>query len=220
MRTVTPIFAFVLVLAACASTTTTPGNTVLILNPELRAANADYAASMAASRSPMTTSSGAIVSNCGEYLEMRDQMDREPTPDNRIASLEYVVCDSLSVLLGTLPVAAPDISDDIGAALATRLDMRSFRSSMHQRTTDEAFTLQALADEPLQIGDHAAELDSRSWYFKLEVVAISDIDGSGQPDWLIWVVDQARQGTYLSIEPLIIHDPAASGLLKASPLPR
>lgn len=219
MKAVASCIIFVLSLAACASTTT-PSNDVMILNPELHAASADYAASMAVPRSPMTMASGATVSNCGEYLALGDGVDIEPSPNNRIPALEYVTCDSLSVLRGALPVAAADISDRMGEALANRLDMRSFRSSMHQRTTEEAFTLQALTDHPLKIGAHAAELDSSSWYFKLEVVAVADIDASGKPDWLIWVVDQSLEGTYLALEPLIIHDPVANGLLKASPLPR
>lgn len=219
MKAVASSIIFLLALAGCASTTT-PSNDVMILNPELHAANADYAASMAAPRSPMTMASGATVSNCGEYLALGDGVDSEPSPNNRIPSLEYVTCDSLSVLRGALPVSAADINDSMGEALATRLDMRSFRSSMHQRTTDEAFTLQALTDHPLKIGPHAAELDSPVWYFKLEVVGVADIDASGKPDWLIWVVDQSLEGTYLAIEPLIIHDPVASGLLKASPMPR
>lgn len=219
MRTTASTVLFVLSLAACASTTTA-SNEVMILNPELRTANADYATSMAAPRSPMMMGSGATVSSCGEYLALRDGVDIEPSPNNRIPALEYVVCDSLSVLQDASPVAATDISDNMGEALATRLDLRSFRSSMHQRTTDEAFTLQALVDHPLVIGAHKVELDSPGWYFKLEVVAVADMNANGKPDWLTRVVDQSLEGTYLAIYPLIIHDPGASGLLKASPLPR
>lgn len=219
MKAVASSIILALSLAACASTTT-PSNDVIILNPELHAANADYAASMAVPRSPMTMASGATVSNCEEYLALGDGVDIEPAPNNRIPSLEYVTCDSLSVLQDALPIPAADISDSMGESLSTRFDMRSFRSSMHQRTTEEAFTLQALTDHPLKIGAHVAELDSPSWYFKLEVVAVADIDASGKPDWLIWVVDQSLEGTYLAIYPLIIYDPVASGLLTASPLPR
>lgn len=213
---------FALSLSACASVGDPgpgPGAGVMILNPELRSASTDYAMTMAAPRTPMTMTSGASVSSCGEYLALPDHVDMAPVPDNEIASLEYVVCDSLSVLQDALPVAATAVTDDMGASLARRLDLRTFRSSMHQLTTDEAFTLQALADHPLRIGAHTAELDSPGWYFKQEVVAVADIDASGQPDWLVWIVDQSLGGTYLTVAPLVIYDPDANGRLEASPLP-
>lgn len=207
-----------LLLAACAST----GNytDVIVLNPELRIANIDYAATMAAARTPLRMMSGETASTCGEYLAMRGGVDIAPSPDNQAASLEYVVCDSLSVLPSASRVAATNVHPDLGEALATRLDLRSFRSSRHQRTTDDAYTLEAVADHPLVVGPHTAELASRDWYFKLEVVAVADIDASGRPDWLIWVVDQSLDGTYLTVVPLLIRDPGADGRLDATPLPR
>lgn len=208
-------------LAACAGMGPRGGE-VVILNPELRVASADHAATMAAARSPLMMASGMTVSTCGEYLAVRDGdgQDIAPAPDNRLASLEYVVCDSLSALRRASPVATTAVDAGMGEALATRLDLRSFRSSWHQRTTDEAYTLQAVADHPLTFGPYTAELDTPDWYYKLEVVAVADVDASGRPDWLIWVVDQSRKGTYLTVAPLLIHDPAANGLLQATPLPR
>lgn len=219
MKAIVSSAALGLLLVACASTSTT-GEEVMIFDPELRSAHADYAEAMATPRTPMTMTSGATVSSCGEYLAQRDQVDVAPTPDNRIASLEYVICDSLFVLQDALPVADGIVGSDMGQALATRLDLRSFRSSRHQRTTDEAFTLQAVSDHPLDVGAYAAELNSPGWYFKLEVVAVADFDASGRPDWLIWVVDQSLKGTYLTVAPLIVHDPGAHGLLRAMPLQR
>lgn len=206
-----------LLLAACMST---GGRTygVTILNPELRLANVDYAATMTAARPPLRMGWGGTASTCAEYLAMRDGIDVTNAPDYQTASLEYVVCDSLAALRGVSPVRAAGIHPHLGQALATRLDLRSFRSSKYQRTTDEAYTLKALADHPLLVSPYGAELASRDWYFKLEVVAIADIDASGRPDWLIWVTDQALNGTYLTVTALLIHDPEADGMLNARPL--
>lgn len=107
---------------------------------------------------------------------------------------------------------------DIGEALATRLDLRSFRSSRHQLTTDDAFTLDALSVQPIKIRPRTAELETPDWYFKLEVIAVADIDGSGKADWLVRVVDQSLSGTYLTVSPLVIYDPGNHGLLRAASL--
>lgn len=219
MRTVALPLALVLSLGACASTPDA-GDRMLILDSGLQAGYSDYAASMSAPRTPMTTTTGATVASCNEYLAAGNRIDLDAPPHNAAASLEYVVCDSLAALRDANPVTDPTAGDAIGQALAERLDLRSFRSSMHQRTTDEAFTLQALVDQPLKVGAHAVELDSPDWYFKVEAVAIADIDSSGQPDWLVWVVDQSREGTYLTLQPLVVQDPGQDGLLTATPLPR
>lgn len=218
MRAVLSTAVLGLALAACATTNHDPA--VTVLNPALGSSMAGYAAAMAAPRAPMSYASGATVASCREYLAVPDRRDIAPLPDNSVASLDYVTCDSLAVLRDALPVAYGALPGDIGEALANRLDLRSFRSSRHQQTTDQAYTLQAIASAPLKIRRHTAELDTPDWYFKLEVVAVADIDHSGQPDWLIWVVDQSRKGTYLAVQPLLVRDPGMDAELVATPLPR
>lgn len=219
MRIAASACALALSLAACASTPGTD-NRMLIFDSRLQADYADYAGSMSAPRSPMTTTAGATVASCNDYLAVGGRIDLDFPSGNRLASLEYVVCDLLAALQDAAPVADLTSTDDIGQTLATRLDLRSFRSSMHQRTTDEAFTLSDLADHPLTVGKHVVELDSPDWYFKVEAVAVADIDASGRPDWLVRVVDQSLGGTYLTMQPLVIRDPGQNGLLTALLLPR
>ena len=219
MRTMVSSVFLACAVTACAST----GNArdeALILNAELRDAHANYSATLAAPRAPLTMDSGATVSSCDEYLAQGSRAGIASVAENSTASLEYVICDSVAALHGALPALLDDGARAPGSALADRLDLRSFRSSRHQRTTDEAYTLRAVTDHPLDTDTYTATLDSTDWYFKLEVVAVADIDGSGQADWLVWMVDQSREGSYLSVVPLVVHDPSVDGLLTATPLAR
>lgn len=219
MRTMVSSVFLVLAITACASTGDARDET-LILNAELREAHANYSATMVAPRTPLTMDSGATVSSCDEYLAQGSHAGIVSIAENSTASLEYVICDSVAALHGALPAPLDDAARAPGSALADRLDLRSFRSSRHQRTTDEAYTLRAVTDHPLDTDTYSAALDSPGWYFKLEVVAVADIDGSGQADWLVWMVDQSLEGSYLSVVPLMVHDPTIEGLLTATPLAR
>lgn len=208
------VTALGLSLAGCA-TGGAPADGVTILNPELAAAYRDQAATMAAPRAPLRVA-GATLTSCAEYLEYDAPIDTEAILHNRIALQEYVVCDSLALLQDARP--APDTAAGAGQALGTRLDFRTFHSSLRQRTSAEAFTLQALAGEPLAIGPHVAELDSDEWYLKLELVAVADIDANGKADWLVWVVDQSKVGSYLAFKPLVVYNATDTELLTGSPL--
>src|SRR5690606_33024129 len=116
--------------------------------------------------------------SCNEYLAHRSHAGVASVPENSTASLDYLLCDSVAALHGALPAPLDGAAPALGSALADRLDLRSFRSSRHQRTTDEAHTLRAVTDQPLDTDAYSAAVDSPGWYFKLEVVAVADIDRS------------------------------------------
>lgn len=205
-------------LLGCASTPP-PNDGLLIFDPELRLAHENRAASMVASRPAMTTPSGASIDTCHVYLSTPDRAEITAAPANRDAATDYVLCDSLALLQDSsaAPSAVGDV--DMGQSLATRLDLRSFRSSRHELTTDDAFTLDAVAGQPLEIGPRSAEFETPDWYFKLEVIAVADIDGSGKADWLVRMVDQSLKGSYFTVSSVVVVDPVAHGLLAATPEP-
>lgn len=217
MKTLAPALLVAISLLGCASTPpATEG--LLIFDPELRLAHENPVASMMISRPAMTTPSGASIDTCHVYLSTPDRAEITAAPANRDAAADYVLCDSLALLQDASAAPSAVGDTDMGRPLATRLDLRSFRSSRHQLTTDNAFTLDAVAGQPLEIGPRSAEFETPDWYFKLEVIAVADIDGSGRADWLVRVVDQSLSGTYLTVSPLVIYDPDDHGLLRAASL--
>jgi len=211
----TLLAAALLTLSACAST----GNvapTVQIFDEDLRRAFENFERTMSEPRSPLALGSGATISTCRDYLQHSARLNRGG-PDQMLALQEYVVCDSVELLRRAQP--APEIHSDAGAAIATRLDFRTFRSSRGPRTSDEAFSFQALVDEPLVIGPNAAMLDSDDWYLRIERVAAADFDRNGREDWLVWIGDESHVGTYQTFHALLIHNVTATGRMAGSPVP-
>ena len=204
-----------IMLSACASTgDATP--TVQIFDEDLRHAFENLDRTMTEPRSPLALGAGESISTCRDYLQHSAGMDRAE-PAQMLALQEYVVCDSVALLQRAQPV--PRTRIDAGAAIATRLDFRTFPSSRGPRTSDEAFLFQALVDAPLSIEPDAAMLDSDDWYLRVERVAAADFDGNGQEDWLLWVSDESRVGTYQSFHALLIQDVTATGPLVGSSVP-
>lgn len=202
-------------LSACASVSDIRP-TIRIFDEDLRRAFENPERTMADPRPPLALRSGAAISTCREYLQHSAGIDRAE-PAQMLVLQEYVICDSVELLRRAQP--APEVSIDAGAAIATRLDFRTFRSSRGPRTSDEAFTFQALVDEPLVLEPNAAMLDSDSWYLRVERVAAADFDGNGEEDWLVWIGDDSRVGTYQSFHALLIHDVTAAGPMAGSPVP-
>lgn len=207
--------AALLTLSACASTNSAVP-TLRIFNEELRQAFENVDRTMAEPRSPLALPSGATISTCGEYLRHSTRIDRGEHWQ-MLALQEYVVCDSVALLQLAQPV--PDTGIDAGTAIATRLDFRTFPSSRGPRTSDDAFTFQALVDEPLVLEPNAAMLDSDDWYLRIERVAAGDFDGNGEEDWLVWISDDSHVGTYQSFHSLLIRDVTAAGRLAGSAVP-
>jgi len=65
--------------------------------------------------------------------------------------------------------------------------------------------------------DTATLLETKDWIFRLEVVAVIPLNDNETPDWVIWVSDEAKQGSYYSYSTLVIYDPAAEEPLVATP---
>lgn len=207
--------AALITLSACAST----GNTapsIRIFDEDLRQAFDNFERTMSEPRSPLALGAGATISTCRDYLQHSGRIDRGEH-NQMLALQEYVVCDSVALLQRAQPV--PKTRIDAGAAIATRLDFRTFPSSRGPRTSDGAFSFQALVDAPLVIEPNAAMLDSDDWYLRIERVAAADFDGNGQEDWLVWIGDDSRVGTYQTFHALMIHDVTAAGPLVGTSVP-
>lgn len=184
-----------------------------IFDTSLADAKHNRAAAMSTQRTPMQSASGKVIDTCTDYLGQPPTMDWTANPDNAIALPDYVICDSLAALAHAKPTAIVDTA--WGEKLASQLDFRSFRSSLYQRTSDDQFTLEQLAGQPLQIDGHSAALDTAEWFLKVRLVALGDFNNDGHADGLLWLTDQATQGTYISVQAIVVDDIGSGGILKA-----
>ncbi|MGD9386414.1 MAG: hypothetical protein PVF28_07655, partial [Thioalkalispiraceae bacterium] len=134
--------------------------------------------------------------------------------NNQIIKNEYLECDVLS-LLGDSSFTREKQKVSTGEALATRLDLRTFPSSLFRRVDDNAYTLKQVAGKQTSSTQHTVVYETDDWFYRLEVVAQADLNKNGEPDWIVWLFDEAKTGNYRSYQTLIIYDPAKQDKLKA-----
>lgn len=206
----------VIALTACASpqTTTTP---VIVYEP-LQQAYTAYTSTMNEQLPPVAFESGDVATTCDQYLELKQSSSVTENTANFVAAQDYVICESVEIIKKSADNKIK-ISADIAAsrALAERLDLRSFPSSLYQRTDNNAYTLEALSLDPLQKTQFSVKPSIESWHYELRVVARLEADGNGEEDWLVWLTDRAETGSYNILKPFIAYNVNA-GLIELSPL--
>lgn len=193
-----------LVLISCTSTPVVSQK--YITSAPVLLAYEDYSFSMREHRLPVEFNDGAQVGNCNEYILLKAEAALVETESNFLASQNYVMCDTLSVIkksedfqkVSLLPI-------EIGEALAKKIDLRSFRSSLFRRVNENAYTLDAISKGSLEISDYGVVLESDNWFFELKVVARIDANSDGVEDWLIWVSDRAKMGSYNTLKGYIAY---------------
>lgn len=104
---------------------------------------------------------------------------------------------------------------DIGVFLSRQLDLASFRNSLGPKRSSTQRTFAALGIEPTKVTENGAEFDSDYWYYSIQVLRRADLNGDGIEDLELCFTDQAKHGTYLSQEPLLVTRYSASGLVVA-----
>jgi hypothetical protein len=189
-----------------------------VVSPRLQEAIENYDQLLREKKPEVAFSSGDVATDCREYLEYAQQSSLVETSQNMVAAHDYVACRSAAAVKTSMDnkVSVNDI--DVAEALAERVDIRSFPSSMYQQTEDDAFTLAAMPFEVLNTSAHSVQVDREDWQYELRVVARLDLDGNGNEDWLIWLTDKALTGSYNIVQPLVAYD-ISEGLIELAPLP-
>lgn len=167
-------------------------------------------------RTPLALAAGK-ASDCASYARLRPSGILDDGDNQRIKS-EYLVCDVL-IQVGPVPNPTPlSANDGYGAALATRLDLRSFPSSLGPMVRGQRRTLSGLFGDQVRVESDGALVKTPEMFFSLTVAVVGDLDHDGVLDWLVWLSDEATDGTYRGYETLLIKDPASNGLLRAQSL--
>lgn len=167
-------------------------------------------------RTPIELSAGE-ASNCASYDRLKGTGIVEDVT-NQLVKSEYLICDLLGSVGENREVRPMAVGKDYGDALASRLDLRSFPSSLGPRLDDDHHTLTGLFDaRQLKLEPRGVTATTKDWSYVLRVVLVGDIDQSGGIDWLIWLTDEALDGNYRGYQSLVIKDVAESGLLRAFP---
>jgi hypothetical protein len=166
-------------------------------------------------RTPLALSGGR-ASNCASYARLRPSGVLDDTANQRVKS-EYLVCDVLEQL-GPTPNVKTLAAGNYGSALASRLDLRSFPSSLGPMVDEQHYTLSQLFGSQVSIEGDGAAVKTSDMSFSLTIVAAGDLDHSGGADWIVWLSDEVLAGTYRGYQTLLIRNVAPVGLLRAQSL--
>jgi len=208
--------AFAVAVPILAPASPEAGNAVIV-DQRLAVDYMHYRDAISVRRHPLMFESGATVTNCIGYLRNKKSSRLAEGVNNTNFSQEYLECDALDLLkrAGVRRVARSAFQGR-GDDLLKRLDLRSFPSSLHPATDATHKVLADFRELHPVASRYAVLADISDWFFKLQLVAEFDADRDGSTEWLIWLVDAARTGSYRGYATLIVHDPTATGLLKAT----
>lgn len=178
-----------------------------IIDNTLSASASNIEATMNKERSSLIFSSGKVVKNCTDYLTFNKSDKLEEFLLNQQVKSEYLECDVLNVLRKSK--AFTDESKDLqfDRELAYRLDLRSFPNSLRPALTNKSYTLHSLFEEKINLNGNEVTYEDEEWYLSLKVVAVVNANENLSQDWVVWMIDQAKNGNYVKYESLIVYDP-------------
>lgn len=211
------IFSSTILIACDAKQPSVP--VINVLNPDMAQAMGQYLKTFSRHRNQIEFNDGTIASNCTAYIKASRVSNIKQGVNNQLFKSEYLECDVLT-LLGNYKFIQAKVNDPIGKDLATRLDLRSFPSSFNHRLDKSNYTLDKVAKAAIKVGPTDIRYETTDWFYRLETVAIADVNKNKKSDWIIWLVDESKVGTYRNYQTLIIYDvESTKGELKATPYP-
>jgi len=190
-----------------------------IFDPDLASAFQNSERTLSEPRTELRFESGRMVRDCRGYLEARGAGDEvDGTRYYRSMQGEYVVCDMLELLREAQPVSpARRPPSFYTSALTERLDLNSFGSSLREGSNPApASVLSAIPGLALKAEGFSVTSDTDGWYYQFEVVARADFTKDGREDWLVYLNDMSREGSYLTHNLLVVTDAGRPGRLRVS----
>lgn len=217
MMNIRLLLALATVFTGCASHQHI-GDEPLIVDQGVESAYADYNTSMQEARPPVEFDSTEVATNCREYLEEKTVSSISENTNNFLVAQNYVICDTLNAIRHSAPIRVSSGEDEAAKALLARLDLRSFRSSLYQRTEDAKRTLVEVVPGSINTSNYSVRAALDDWEYVVKVVAFIDVDDNGIEDWIVWVKDKAGSGSYDSLNAYIAYNVQQSGLIELTKL--
>lgn len=186
------------------------------VNQQLVASTQNPAATTHVRRQDLRFADGQTVNNCKHYWSLMERIAIDESQTNQIARSSYLECDALALMQRSSPVDQAKLNlDRAGKDLLQRLNLRSFLSSVGRLCQTDRCHLDRLFPEYVSSNATVARFESEDWLFIMEVVAAANLNDNDNPDWIVWVVDEAKTGSYRSYFTLVVYDPADTHELKA-----
>lgn len=160
--------------------------------------------------------SGLVAETCDTYNRLMKATALKEGVNNQIAKSDYLICDVLAIV-GNKKHGEGAKGNVYGPLLAGRLDLRSFPSSLFQVLDEKKYAFIHFDSSTVKTESTSVTYETPDWHYKLEVVAVLDVDNNGTLDWVMWLADEAKVGNYRNYQTLIAYDVAMEGTIRATP---
>ncbi|MFT6386704.1 MAG: hypothetical protein ACJAUP_000072 [Cellvibrionaceae bacterium] len=204
-------------LTACANTENQSISNITF--SPLKSAYASYSSEISKTRPSLVFDGGTSASNCTEYFSVRKAANILETDANFLVAQEYLICDSLSAIKNATPINESSVSNNVifnaGVPLASKVDLRAFRSSFKRRADAQMHTLDTMPRADVTTEQYAAIIDNKDWLYVLRVVARLDLNNNGKEDWL---TDKAKMGSYSTLSGFVACDVNNKQIINLDPL--
>lgn len=208
----------IVILAGCANTN--QQDSPYILNNQLSISHQNIDNSLQEQRGKLLFTDGQEANNCNAYFDLTSKYDLDESIHNQQVKSEYLICDALKILSNSPGLPTEKIKSlNLGEDLLSRLDLRSFPSSLNMASNETSHTLKSLYPEQTSSTGNVAELQTEDWAFTLEVVALARINDNLSPDWIVWILDESKSGNYRGYSTIILYDPEEHETFKATLYP-
>ena len=219
---------FLLLAALCLIASALPShaiqpsaNLVDISNSDLFHGLQDIVKVLRADRTEFSFENGQSSTNCIEYLNLLTISPPSEAVRNSEIRSEYLVCDSVRIISSEPFIAREKkLPKVVTKALFENLDLRTFPSSLRNRTDDTKNTLKALLQGKVTFQGSELQVETSGNFFKLEVVGVVHRGATPTPEWVVWVTDEVKGGNYKSYRTIVVrHSGEASGRYIATMFP-
>ncbi|MVT30276.1 hypothetical protein GO496_25880 [Acidovorax citrulli] len=161
-----------------------------------------------AARTPLAFDNGESARNCREYAELLPKSRPVESERNFEIRGEYLLCDALHLVAGK-PFAAEKagVAARRARTLHDRLDVRTFPSSLRNRADAKRHTVKTVLPGASHAQGAVVAVETPDQRFRLEVVATVAPGKGRKPEWIVWVSDESKTGTYRGYSTLVVQPP-------------
>lgn len=169
---------------------------------------------LAKERDEINFTPGQSANNCVSYLKAIKSSAIVESVNDQIIHAEYLACEVYD-LVKDKKLIKQGFTASYGELLSTSLDLTSFRSSLNRRARTEGPSLKDIGEQFLTTDASSVTYETEEWFYRLELVAISDLNQDGIQDWIVLLEDKSKVGNYYAGATLVVLGPTDVSRLKA-----
>lgn len=206
------------ILAGCSNANVQ--NSPYLLNDQLSLSYQKTDDSLKYKRTKLLFSGNYEANDCNSYYDLASKYNLEESIHNQLVKSEYLICDALKILSESKGISDEKaLRLDLGRELLSKLDIRSFPSSLSRAGSELSYTLKSLYPSQVSYIDNVAVFETQYWTFTMEVVALVRINDNSKTDWIVWVFDESKSGNYRGYSTIILYDPDEKEVFRAATSP-